>query len=116
MGVRPGQWDFDPDGDFLVADGMESQVGLSPLLSDGTYGPTYYGRGCRETPRRNAAGLVEAADLVWHLNAADYPVDRINRGDRIIDGCGVAWIVSTAELAGVQDQWRCDTIRSTETT
>lgn len=115
MGVRPGQWDFDADGDFLVADGLED-VGLSTLNSDGTYNPAYYGRGCREVPRRNAAGLVEAADLTWHLNAADFPVGRINRGDLIIDRCGVRWIVSTADLGGVQDQWRCDTIRSTEST
>lgn len=113
---RPGRWDFDPDDDFLVADGIEDSVAVRRQLPDGTYGPAYYGRAAREAPRRSAPGLVEQVDLVWHLHAADFPfdpADRLSRGDRIDAADGSGWVVAAADLAGAADQWRCECVKAT---
>ncbi len=110
--MRPGVWDFDPDDDFLIADGME-RVAVCRLGPDGSAESAFECRGVRESAR-GRPGTVEAIDLVWHLNAPDLPEewDRISRGDKLQDELGVWWVVSFSELAGAVDQWRVEAVRA----
>lgn len=107
--TRPGSWGFDAD-DFGVVDGLEEVV-IEQQEADGTFGPPYYAEGVRELPTKgNVSGAV-FTDLIWHVNAIGLPVE-IRPGDRITDACAIPWTVSKADLAGVQDTWKCECIRS----
>lgn len=111
--ARPGTWDLDPDGDVQLADGWE-RVDLLQQQSDGTFDVAASEVfALREVMnKRTAVGLMEAADVVWHLDAADLPdgVD-VRTDDRVRDDAGVEWKVSSPTLAGASDQWRCPCVK-----
>lgn len=121
--ARPGTWDFDTEGDFLVCDGIE-EVSVVRSRADGTYEAPIEGiRAVREIPKRSSAGvLIEGVDLIWNLYAADLvdpdadpgEIDRLVRGDLIVDSAGVRWAVVAADLAGVLDQWSVPTVKAAE--
>lgn len=117
--TRPGTWDADMDGDFLLADGWEL-VHLLRQSADGTFGdPVGPIFALRETlNKKTVAGRMEAADVVWHLDAvggaapdgtavAGVGDDGVTRGDRIRDSSSVLWSVTDPSQAGASDQWRC---------
>jgi hypothetical protein len=106
---RPGKWDFDPDDDFLVADGLE-EVAVHSQNADGTFENPYYAQAVRESVNRNKVSGITAIDLVWHINAADVPGE-IRPGDLIVSEDDSKWVVNLADLAGASDQWRCETTR-----
>lgn len=110
---RPGKWDFCPDDDFLVTDGLE-ELQLFRMLPSGGYDPPYEVRGCREVPA-GLQGLVGGFDLTWHVHAADYPFQIIVNGDKLRDCQGVEWVVQSASLAGASDQWQLRTTRAVGT-
>jgi hypothetical protein len=107
-------WDNSFVGDFRVADGWQL-VGLLVQQSDGTYAaavePIFAIR--EPSNKRTAAGLMEAADAVFHLDAtagedpAVVAAEQVRPGDRIEDEDGVLWSVMSATLEGAEDQWRC---------
>jgi hypothetical protein len=108
---RPGKWDFDPDDDFLIVDGLED-VYVQRQRPDGTYENPYPVRAVREVPKRNTpVVLVDAVDITWHLHAMDWPFGAVLPGDRICDSVNVGWIVQEADLAGASDQWACRCVR-----
>lgn len=122
--ARPGTWDFDTEGDFLVCDGIE-EVTVRRMLANGTYGDPIEGvRAVRETPKRTSAGtLIEGVDLIWHVNPADLvegedetEVPQLVRGDEIEDEAGDRWTIAAADLAGVLDQWTVPTVKAAERT
>ncbi len=109
--MRPGQWDFDPDDDFLIVDGLED-VYVQRQKPDGSYENPYPARAAREVPKRNTPiALVDAVGLIWHIHAADWPFGNIIPGDRVEDATGIGWIVQEADLAGASDQWACRCVR-----
>lgn len=107
---RPGSWDFDPDDDFLVVEGLE-EISLFRQLADGSYDAPYDCRGVREVPA-GLQGLVGGFDLTWHVHAPDYPFTEVVRGDKLRDSQGVEWVVQTASLAGASDQWLLRTTKA----
>jgi hypothetical protein len=117
--ARPGTWDLELDGDFRVADGWEL-VHLKRQTPAGEYaapvGPVFALR--ESLNKRTVAGQMEAADLVWHLDATagDAPDgtatvgvgdDGVRTGDRIRDAAGVEYSVNGPTLEGATDQYRC---------
>lgn len=106
--ARPGRWDFDMYGDFRVADGPEC-VRLRRQTPDGAFGPSVNcDYALRETlNKKTAAGMMEAADIVWHLDAEEVGEIGVARGDLIIDCDGIEYRVESPTLAGASDQWRC---------
>lgn len=117
MPATPPAWDLDFAGDFLVADGREVVL-LSRLNADGTYGAAVEVIATRESPnKKTVAGLMEAADLVFHLHSkagaagTGAAVTELRRGDRITDHEGKVWDAQGCTLAGVLDQWRVPTVQ-----
>jgi electron transfer flavoprotein alpha/beta subunit len=106
MPTSPPTWGFNFAEDFLLVDGLES-VELARQLADGTYGAAVTVRAVRESPnRKTSAGLMEGADVVFHLHGPDVGAAGVHRGDRITDSEGNSWDATGATLAGVLDQWR----------
>lgn len=103
---RPGNWsDLDIDDDLAVVDGLE-RIEIRRQLPDGTYENAYECRAVREVPSgKHIALFAEAVDLVFNVIAMDYPTAIISRGDTITDVCGQVWVVTSARLGGVNDQW-----------
>lgn len=106
--ARPGRWDFSLDGDFRVADGPES-VRLRRQLSDGNYDADV---DCKYAIRevlnkKTTAGMMESADIVWHLDGDEVGTAGVAHGDQIIDAVAVEYRIETPTLAGASDQWRC---------
>lgn len=72
----------------------------------------------------NALGMAEhhrtkdttslQADTVaktWHLKAIDLNGVTVERGDRILDGANVEWVVESGDLEVWKTTWRCETLR-----
>lgn len=121
--TRAGTWDNSFDGDFRVTDGWEL-VSLLRQAADGTYAaavtPIFAAR--ESVNRRNVAGQMEAADVVFHLDASDgdapdgtatvgVGATGIRTGDRIKDAANVEYEVKGPTLEGAEDQWRCACVR-----
>lgn len=104
-------WDFDYEGDFLLADGIE-EVSLVPQEADGGEGVKQDGRGFWESPDHRLIALAAAVDRVWHLFGDDFA--EVQPGDCIRDKDGQCWVVSRAQLDGIGDQWRCETTKAVE--
>jgi len=104
---RPGRWDFNPDNDFLIVDGLEDLL-VSRAKPDGTYENAHPTRGCREVPKRNTPiVLADAVGMTWHIHAPDWPFDALIPGDRIEGEDEIGWIILEADLSGASDQWIC---------
>jgi hypothetical protein len=126
--TRPGTWDLELDGDFRVADGWEP-VYLIRQNADATYadavGPIFALR--EALNKRSVAGQMEAADVVWHLDASEpeagtlapdgvteivgVGAEGVRAGDRIRDAADVLYSVTGATLEGATDQYRCPSIK-----
>lgn len=109
--MRAGKWDFNPDDDFLIVDGLED-ITIQRSNPSGGWENPYPARGVREVPRRTQFVVAaDAVELVWHVHQPDWPFGEIIGGDRIVDYNGAGWTVTEADLAGANDQWRCKCIK-----
>lgn len=121
--TRSGNWDNSFDGDFRVADGWEL-VSLLRQNSGGTFDaavtPIFAVR--EAVDKRKVAGQMEAADVIFHLDASDGDAPDgtatvgvgstgVRPGDQIQDAVGRNYGISGATLEGAEDQWRCPCVK-----
>lgn len=107
MATAAPDWEFDYAEDFLIVDGLET-VHLLRQTSAGEYATAVEVRAVRENPdKRKVAGLMENAEIIFHLYAPDVGDTGIRPGDRIEDYTGKQYTANSAALGGVFDQWRC---------
>lgn len=111
-------WGFSTEKDFEVADGWE-QVILYRQDAAGEYAVVpstaddESGRALREVPKRKQVAFGESVDVIWHLDATNWPsMDRLSTGDVILQvDTGLAWVIQTSDKAHVDDAWICQCIK-----
>lgn len=114
MAASAPVWAFDYAEDFLIVDGLET-VNLLRQNSDGTFAAPVEVRAVREMPnKKTAAGLMEAADIIFHLYQPDVGEEGVRPLDQIQDAAEETWSVNSAALGGILDQWRCPATKAPE--
>jgi len=113
---------FDPSGDFTtVTDGLEAVVllrrgrtsaGDGTAISHALRRVTTAGEADvfnRSDVRKRVAGggRYTAADVVWHLPAAEL-ADPPEPGDAILDAAGRRWTILDAQYAALGSRWKCN--------
>jgi hypothetical protein len=101
---------FDPSDDFAaVADGLAPVTVTRP----GTSARTEVAHALRQTvrtgqpePSAQSRERPPAADLVWHLPAAELP-QAPRPGDVILDAQGARWTILEVRQTMLGDRWRC---------
>lgn len=119
----PGNWGFDFENDFDVADGWEL-VEIWQAQPDGSFlrintpavdpQPLHSGRALREIPKRKTTGMIENVDCIWHLKKANWPtLTRLGVGDVVksLDD-GREWVLSTGDDGHVFDAWVCQSSKA----
>ena len=114
---------FDPSADFSrVADNTEAVTLLRRGATPGNAGTVIlhalrraaqsgeFAAKNRDESRRyiNSDGQCVAADVDWHLPAAELPAPP-SIGDAILDGDGLRWTILELELIMLRTRWKCST-------
>ncbi|NLF09771.1 MAG: hypothetical protein GX594_17600 [Pirellulaceae bacterium] len=115
--------DFNPSDDFIdLADGTEPVTLLRRGSTPGE-GGSAIAHALRRAITAGQAALVNrgdvrklvasdgryaAADLVWHLPAAEL-AEAPRLGDAILDGDGRRWTILSVKKATLGTRWRCET-------
>jgi hypothetical protein len=99
--------DFDPTTDFQnVADALQPVTVATPGSSKTTeVAHALRGRVTTREARRSG-GRLTAADVVWHLPAAELP-EPPRPGDVIREAGGRRWTVLKVQAATLDGRWRC---------
>jgi len=99
--------DFDPTTDFqTVADALVPVTVVAPGSSDSTEVAGALRRGVTTREAQRSAGRLTAADVAWHLPAAELP-EAPSPGDVILDAGARRWTVLEVERATLDGRWRC---------
>jgi len=99
--------DFDPRDDLVeVADGLEPVTVARPGSSATTALGHTLRRGVTTREAERSAGRYTAADVAWHLPAAELP-DPPRPGDVILDAAGRRWTVLEVQATTLDGRWRC---------
>lgn len=106
---------IDVSNDFDVFDDIEV-VTYRKLNSDGatfTNIAPVNALGTAEHHRTTSTESLEADTIAkrWHLKAIDLNGVTVERGDRILDGANVEWVVESGDLEVWKTSWRCETLR-----
>ena len=99
--------DFDPSSDFQdVTDGLQLVTVATPGSSEVTEVPHALRRAVTAREAQRSAGRLTAADVAWHLPAAELP-EPPEPGDLILEAGGRRWTVLEVQRATLDARWRC---------
>ena len=99
--------DFDPTTDFQsVADALQPVTVATPGSSEVAEVAQALRRGVTTREAQRSAGRLTAADVAWHLPAAELP-EPPALGDVILDAGGRRWTVLQVQRATLDGRWRC---------
>lgn len=98
---------FDPTTDFqTVADALQPVTVGRPGSSEVAEVAQALRRGVTTREAQRSAGRLTAADVAWHLPAAELP-EPPALGDVILDAGGRRWTVLQVQRATLDGRWRC---------
>lgn len=98
---------FDPTTDFqTVADALQPVTVATPGSSEVAEVAQALRRGVTTREAQRSAGRLTAADVAWHLPAAELP-EPPALGDVILDAGGRRWTVLQVQRATLDGRWRC---------